>query len=133
MDQGRLTRSETDRMVAGVCGGVGKFFNVDSTLVRVGFVMATLLGGSGVLLYLAMWVIVPPASRVDTPGRDVVRDNVAEGRRFAEDTARTVGERFDRLRGAPRDHRDRPEQAPTPPPYGEEPPPRPESGHPPVP
>jgi phage shock protein C len=60
MDPARkLYRSQTNRQVAGVCGGLAQYFNVDATLIRVLFVLLAVLGGSGVLLYIAMWIIVP--------------------------------------------------------------------------
>ena len=52
-------RSRTDRQVAGVCGGLAKRFNVDPTLVRVLFLVLGIFGGAGVVLYIAMWIIVP--------------------------------------------------------------------------
>jgi phage shock protein C len=55
----KLYRSRTDHQVAGVCAGLAKRFNVDVTLVRVLFVLLAIMGGSGIVLYLAMWIIVP--------------------------------------------------------------------------
>jgi phage shock protein C len=55
----RLYRSRSDRMVAGVCGGLAKYFNVDPTLVRLVFVVLALAGGPGLLLYGVMWIITP--------------------------------------------------------------------------
>ena len=55
----KLYRSRTNRKVAGVCGGLAQYFNLDATLVRVLFVVLAVLGGSGLVLYLAMWIIVP--------------------------------------------------------------------------
>ncbi len=61
-------RSGTDRMAGGVCGGLADYSGVDAVLWRVGFVALTLLGGSGVLLYLLLWVLLPPpAAVVDEP------------------------------------------------------------------
>lgn len=60
MDQPRtLYRSRTDRKLAGVCGGLAQYLNVDPTIVRVLFIALTVLGGAGVVLYLAMWILVP--------------------------------------------------------------------------
>ena len=60
MDAGRkLYRSNTNRMLAGVCGGLAEYFNLDPTLIRVLFIVLAVLGGSGVVIYLAMWIIVP--------------------------------------------------------------------------
>jgi phage shock protein C len=55
----KLYRSRTDRKLAGVCGGLAQYFNTDATLIRVLFVVLAVLGGSGLVIYLAMWIIVP--------------------------------------------------------------------------
>ncbi|MFC7618090.1 PspC domain-containing protein [Actinokineospora soli] len=56
----KLYRSRSDKMVAGVCGGVAKMLGVDAALVRILLVGATLLGfGTGAVVYLACWLIVP--------------------------------------------------------------------------
>lgn len=55
----KLYRSRTDRKLGGVCGGLAQYLNLDATLIRVLFVVLTLLGGAGPLIYLALWIIVP--------------------------------------------------------------------------
>lgn len=55
----RLYRSRSDRMIAGVAGGLAQYLNVDPTLVRLGFVVLSLAGGPGLLLYIVMWIVVP--------------------------------------------------------------------------
>ena len=55
----RLYKSRTDRMIDGVCGGVAEFFAVDPTLVRLAWVLLTVLGGSGIILYIAAMILVP--------------------------------------------------------------------------
>jgi phage shock protein C len=55
----KLYRSRTNRQVAGVCGGLAQRFNVDAILIRVVFILLGLFGGVGIVLYLAMWIIVP--------------------------------------------------------------------------
>jgi phage shock protein C len=55
----KLYRSKTNRQIAGVCGGLAEYFNVDAILIRVLFVLLAVLGGSGLVLYVAMWIIVP--------------------------------------------------------------------------
>jgi phage shock protein C len=55
----RLYRSRNDRTLAGVCAGIAEYFGWDPTLVRLAWVLLTLLGGSGILLYLIMWLVVP--------------------------------------------------------------------------
>jgi phage shock protein C len=55
----KLYRSRSNRQVAGVCGGLAQYFNLDVTLIRILFVVLAVLGGSGLVIYLAMWIIVP--------------------------------------------------------------------------
>ena len=56
----RLTRSRTNRMVGGVCGGLGEYFDLDPTLIRIAFVALILLGmGSPILGYILLWIIIP--------------------------------------------------------------------------
>lgn len=57
--QKRLHRSRTEKMIAGVCGGLAEYFNVDPTLVRVLWVIMVLLAGTGVLLYIILWIVMP--------------------------------------------------------------------------
>jgi phage shock protein PspC (stress-responsive transcriptional regulator) len=54
-----LHRSGQDRMLAGVAGGLADYFDVDPTLVRIGFVALAFLGGLAVPLYLAGWLLIP--------------------------------------------------------------------------
>ncbi len=56
----RLYRSQKDKMVAGVCGGVAEYLNVDPVVVRLVWVVATLLSfGLGILAYIVAWIIIP--------------------------------------------------------------------------
>jgi len=55
----RLTRTRADRVIGGVCGGLGRYFNVDPLLFRIGAVALVFLGGAGILLYLAALLLVP--------------------------------------------------------------------------
>ena len=68
MDRPRLVRSEHDRVIAGVCGGLARHLDVDPTLVRVLFVIAALLGGPGDLAYIVLWIAMPRESAVPAPG-----------------------------------------------------------------
>lgn len=55
----KLYLSDTDRKIGGVCGGLGKYFDRDSTLFRILFIAITLFWGCGLILYLIMWLIIP--------------------------------------------------------------------------
>ncbi|HLS89351.1 MAG TPA: PspC domain-containing protein [Sphingobacteriaceae bacterium] len=56
----RLYRSEKDRMLGGVCGGLAEHFGVDPTFIRLAWAVLSLFKGAGVLLYFIAWAIIPP-------------------------------------------------------------------------
>ena len=58
-DPRRLTRSSSDRVVGGVAGGLGRYFDIDPIIFRIGFVVLTIAGGAGLLGYAAAWLLVP--------------------------------------------------------------------------
>ncbi len=55
----RLTRSTDDKVVGGLAGGLGRWFGIDPVVFRIAFVVLTLAGGSGILLYLIGWLMIP--------------------------------------------------------------------------
>jgi len=55
----RLSRNKNDKMVGGVCGGIANHFNIDATIIRVALIIITLAWGSGLILYLLLWAILP--------------------------------------------------------------------------
>ncbi|MDX6720397.1 MAG: hypothetical protein QOJ63_2651 [Solirubrobacteraceae bacterium] len=69
----RFERSSTDRLIGGVCGGLGRYFGIDPTLVRIGMVALALLGGTGLIVYAAALVLVPSDGEV-APGPTDSRD-----------------------------------------------------------
>ena len=62
----RLYRSKEDRMVGGVCGGIAEHLSVDPTLIRLLYVLFALTGGSGVLAYIIMLVVIPEKPREES-------------------------------------------------------------------
>ena len=65
-----LDRDTDDKMIAGVCSGLGRYFDIHTSLVRVAFVVFTLLGGAGLLAYAVLWFAVDrgPAAPADLEG-----------------------------------------------------------------
>ena len=61
--QTRLTKSSTDRMLAGVCGGLAEYFGIDPTLVRVGYVLLSVISAAfpGLLVYIILALVMPDA------------------------------------------------------------------------
>ena len=57
----RLTKSSADRKLAGVCGGIAEYFDIDPTIVRIAWVLFCCLGGSGLLAYVICAIVMPEA------------------------------------------------------------------------
>lgn len=81
----RLYKSRTDRMIAGVCGGLAEYFDVDPVLVRLLFVLLGFLTGIGFLIYPILWIVMPEQSSLERPPREVVRENISK---MGEDVGR---------------------------------------------
>ena len=58
-----LHRSQTNKIIAGVCGGLAEYFDIDSTIIRLLFILVVALGGSGIFLYLILWLIMAKSSK----------------------------------------------------------------------
>lgn len=59
MEQSRLYRSQKNTVIGGVCGGLGEYLNTDPILFRVLFAVAFLVGGTGLLAYIILWIVIP--------------------------------------------------------------------------
>src|SRR5579864_2243800 len=75
----RLHRSATDRLCCGVCGGIAEYLAVDPSLVRLAFVVATLWGGIGLLLYIVLAIILPVDSSATTIPMSAERSRLVAG------------------------------------------------------
>lgn len=67
----KLVRSERDKMIAGVCGGLANYFGIDAAIVRLVFVLAVLSGVSP-LVYLVLWLVMPSELAPTAPQQQVV-------------------------------------------------------------
>lgn len=71
-----LHRSSTNRVLAGVAGGLGEYFDIDPTIIRIVFIILTVFGGSGILIYLVLWLVMPGDS--SSFPKDHIKKGVAE-------------------------------------------------------
>ncbi|KKP69362.1 hypothetical protein A2X44_04385 [candidate division CPR3 bacterium GWF2_35_18] len=86
----RLCRSEKDKMIGGVCGGIAEYFNIDSSIVRLIFALIVLAGGAGVLVYIILWVILPSETASNSDVEKIIEKNVEEIAGEAEKFAKNV-------------------------------------------
>ncbi|GAB4442941.1 MAG: PspC domain-containing protein [Chloroflexi bacterium OHK40] len=92
--QPRLSRSATEKMVAGVCGGLAEYFNIDPVIVRLIFVLVTLTSGLGLPVYLLLWIVMPKSAGV--PGSQTLEQSARQfgqevsefGRGLSQEAAR---------------------------------------------
>jgi phage shock protein PspC (stress-responsive transcriptional regulator) len=80
----KIYRSNDDLIIAGVASGLADYFQIDTTLVRLIFILLTICGGSGVLIYLVLWLIIPKEG-----GKEVKVNREKKVKEFADD----VGEK----------------------------------------
>lgn len=95
----KLYRSQSNRMVAGVCGGLGIYLNIDPLLVRIFFVLLALAGnGIGVMVYLLLWITVPLEG---LPRETNLQDTVQSGTEEIVEKTRAMGNEFRRIAHEP--------------------------------
>ncbi|GAB3699991.1 PspC domain-containing protein [Mariniluteicoccus flavus] len=77
----KLTRSTSDKMLGGVCGGAARYFGVDATLVRLGVAALVLFTGVGIVAYLLAWAVIP----ADTGEKTIAEDAFKRGEAWVKD------------------------------------------------
>jgi len=80
-----ITRSEKNKVIAGIAGGLGEYFNIDPIIFRIIFLLFFVYGGSGLLIYFILWLIIPKKNKT-------MKDNVSE----IKDKAEEIVEKFRR-------------------------------------
>lgn len=72
-----LRRSPENKVIAGVCGAIADAVGIDTAIVRIAFVIFMLMGGSGLAVYVVLWILIPRAA-----GGSVIEDGIDEFRRW---------------------------------------------------
>ena len=93
MEKRKLYRSNTDKVIAGVCGGLGEYFEVDPTIIRIIFVILAVWGGAGIILYIIGIIIMP-----EKEGEKMKNNN--------DKTKKTAQEIGDNIKAAAEDFRE---------------------------
>ena len=78
----RLVKSRTDRMIDGVCGGIAQYFSIDPTLIRISWVLLALLGGAGIILYIAAMILIPSEKRLESEAGGTHISSATSNHRF---------------------------------------------------
>lgn len=101
----RLYRSTKDKMIGGVSGGLAQYFGIDPTIVRVLFVLSLFLGGTGIIAYIILWIVVPeepyvfnmpPSSSSPNPDDESVKAESFEDKETASKLATEYHEVYEK-------------------------------------
>ncbi|EKD91540.1 MAG: hypothetical protein ACD_30C00002G0037 [uncultured bacterium] len=86
----RLHRSETNKIIAGVAGGIGEFFDIDPTIIRIIFVLLTIFGGSGILIYFILWIVMPSSTNTSEITKDTLKENLQDLKNTTQKFTHTI-------------------------------------------
>jgi phage shock protein C len=90
----RLYRSNKERMIAGVCGGLAQYFNVDTAIVRLIFILGIFLGGFSIIAYIILAIVVPAENSRHAEPAETIRENVQEIKNTAETFGKDIHSTF---------------------------------------
>lgn len=93
----RLYRSETDRIIWGVCGGLAKYFDIDPTIIRIIAVLSIFFSGAGIIAYIILAIVIPSEKSRATDPKEAVRENIEELKTAADSFGKEVRETFSTL------------------------------------
>ncbi|MEM7332377.1 MAG: PspC domain-containing protein [Chloroflexota bacterium] len=91
MNEQRLSRSEDDKFIAGVCAGISDYVNIDPVIVRGLFVILLFASGIGFPIYLILWFIMPSESNATRSGTDILSDNFEDMGNTVSDSVGQIG------------------------------------------
>lgn len=91
---GKLYRSRDNRMLGGVCGGLGESFGIDPTIIRLVFGCLVIFGGAGVLLYALAWIVIPEQGGSSMAGDFIARQTEAKAARPSPDSDQDLNSRL---------------------------------------
>ena len=96
-----LCRSDRNKVIAGVAGGLGEYFGIDPTIVRILFVLLFFFSGTGLIIYIILWIVMPKAGSINKDPKEHIRENMNDfkdsARRFAQDIHFSSGNEQSRL------------------------------------
>ena len=101
----KITKSKTDKVIDGVCGGIAEYFGVDSVLVRLVFIALVFLNGLGLMLYIILVIIMPGAGQADRPPKETIEENVQEISERVKEAGEGLGMAFSKNTEEKHSHR----------------------------
>ncbi len=86
-----LFRSDSNTIIAGVCAGIGEYFEVDPIFIRILFVLITLFGGSGIFIYFVLWILIPSRRHGGFSFHSSFQENIHEIKEKAQNFVKNTG------------------------------------------
>jgi len=86
----RLYRSQSDRMIWGVCGGLARYFDMDPTIIRIIAVLSIFISGAGILAYIILAIVVPLENSKNNEPGDTMKENIEEMKQTASELGREI-------------------------------------------
>lgn len=86
----KLYRSSTEKMLGGICGGLGEYFDVDPVLVRIAFVALAFIGGTGIPVYFLLWIVIPKDMADSETSKDNLKEVSDEIKEGVQNAAQTI-------------------------------------------
>lgn len=100
-----LTKSKTDRVIEGVCGGLAQYFGVEPVIVRLIFVVLLFMNGIGLFIYIILAIIMPKPEKPDQSPKDTIRENVQEMGERVKEAGEGLDMAFSKNTGEKHSHR----------------------------
>lgn len=91
MTNARLTRSENDKIIAGVCGGLAAYLEIDTIFVRLAFLILLFASGIGFALYFILWIIMPQTEGDEIDNAAIIQKNISEMGTTVSDKVNRLG------------------------------------------
>jgi phage shock protein PspC (stress-responsive transcriptional regulator) len=85
-----LYRSTTDKVIGGVCGGLADAFGIDATIVRLIFLLAFVFGGTGLILYLILWIVIPTEKNLTKSVNDTIHYHFEQDKETASNFTKQI-------------------------------------------
>jgi phage shock protein PspC (stress-responsive transcriptional regulator) len=101
----RITKSKTDRVIEGVCGGLAQYFGIDSVIVRLILVVLLFINGIGFFIYIILAIIMPKPENPDQSPKETIRENVQEMSERVKEAGEGLGMAFSKNTEEKHSHR----------------------------
>lgn len=101
----RITKSRTDRVIDGVCGGLAEYYRIDPVIVRLIFVVLLFINGIGFFIYIILMIIMPKPEKVEQPPKETIRENVQEMGERVKEAGEGIGMAFSKNTEEKHSHR----------------------------